>query len=985
MGWLDRWRFVSAVAEQASAVDVPAGRFVVDQASIGPELFGLPDWRALGTSAVVPRIRREAAMQVPAVKRARDLICGTIGALPAYILTPSNERRTRALFDQPEQDVPRSVTMTRTVEDMLFEGYAWWRVLELGWDGYPVRVRRLDATTVDVRGDQRVYVRPDGSVQGNAWEHVPDAQLIRFDAPSDPLLVAGARAIRTYLTLDAAASRYADAPGMIGWFTSREGADPGDTDEVQKMLDDWQAARIARVTGYVPDSLEYHQATVMAPKDMQLAEARDYAVLEIARLTGIDPEDLGVSTTSRTYANAVDRRMSLQDFTLGPFVTAIQDRLSMGDVTPRGTRVRLDFGGFTRSSEADRMATYKAATELGVYDLAEVQRREEQPQRAKPKPAAPPAPPAQPQEQPVDQSAQQSVPASVTFARETGLTFEAPAGAAFAVDGGQRTVTGLVVPYGAASSVKGGRRFRFAKGSLKYSDVGRVKLLRDHDHTKALGVAVKATETPAGMVATFRIARGPDGDAALALAEDGVLDGFSVGVDFQDDGLVLADDGVVDVSSAAWREASLTAVPSFDDARVSGVALTAERPDMECTSCGQVHAAGTPCAPSQTFTAPNTSTVQVQPAPGLGETIATALREGFAALAPTGREVIPAGRVPGGTLTVVEQPLYRFDGGRGQQCFSSDLINGLGKGDGEAAGRIQTFMDEQFAVTVANAATLNPNRQRPDMYVDQAEFLYPIWDTINKGTLSDNTPFVLPKFGTSSGLVGDHTEGIEPTGTGALTTTSQTITPTPLSGKTIINREVWDQGGNPQLDTILWRQIMRAYYEGLESYAAAQIAAIAGTITDINLGIAVVDAALEAAITSALASLQYIRGGNRMRDFFVQVDLYKALAAAKDSNGRKLFPIIAPQNATGESTAFYEAINVGGLKARPAWALAASGSVAASSWLFDREVMCGWASAPQKLTMDAIKVATVEIGVWGYKAFACTDVTFAREVIYDPV
>ena len=70
--------------------------------------------------------------------------------------------------------------------------------------------------------------------------------------------------------------------------------------------------------------------------------------------------------------------------------------------------------------------------------------------------------------------------------------------------------------------------------------------------------------------------------------------------------------------------------------------------------------------------------------------------------------------------------------------------------------------------------------------------------------------------------------------------------------------------------------------------------------------------------------------------------------------------------------------------ARPAWALAPTGVVAASSWLFDREVVHGWASAPQKLTMDAIKVATVEIGVWGYKAFACTDTSFAREVIYDP-
>jgi hypothetical protein len=226
---------------------------------------------------------------------------------------------------------------------------------------------------------------------------------------------------------------------------------------------------------------------------------------------------------------------------------------------------------------------------------------------------------------------------------------------------------------------------------------------------------------------------------------------------------------------------------------------------------------------------------------------------------------------------------------------------------------------------------------------------------------------------------------VEPTGTGALTTTSQTITPTALSGKTIIEREVWDQGGNPRLDAILWRQIVRAWFEGLEAYAVAQLNALAAGITDLTITTAAVDAALEASLTSQLAVLQYIRGGNRFRQFLVQVDLYKALIAAKDTNGRKLFPILNPQNATGTTDAFFADVMVGGLRARPAWALAPTGIVAASSWLFDAEVIHGWASAPQRLTMDAIKVATVEVGVWGYKAFAVTDTSFVREVVYDPV
>ena len=65
----------------------------------------------------------------------------------------------------------------------------------------------------------------------------------------------------------------------------------------------------------------------------------------------------------------------------------------------------------------------------------------------------------------------------------------------------------------------------------------------------------------------------------------------------------------------------------------------------------------------------------------------------------------------------------------------------------------------------------------------------------------------MPKFSTASGLVGAHTEGVEPT-PGAFTATNQTVTPAPVSGKIEINREVWDQGGSPQADGIIWAEML---------------------------------------------------------------------------------------------------------------------------------------------------------------------------------
>jgi hypothetical protein len=45
----------------------------------------------------------------------------------------------------------------------------------------------------------------------------------------------------------------------------------------------------------------------------------------------------------------------------------------------------------------------------------------------------------------------------------------------------------------------------------------------------------------------------------------------------------------------------------------------------------------------------------------------------------------------------------------------------------------------------------------------------------------------------------------------------------------------------------------------------------------------------------------------------------------------------------------------------------------------------GWATPPQRLTLDQVEVRYVHIGVWGYQASAISDITGVRELIFDPV
>jgi HK97 family phage portal protein len=372
VGFWSRLRFAAEVTAQ------PSHEFAVDADSVKPEFFGY--FKYDDYSVVATRVDRRLAMQVPAVKRVRDIICTTIGGLPLRFLDKEFEEQRNSLLDQPERNIPRSVTMSRTLEDMLFEGNAWWRITEEAY-GWPSKVVRLDPRSVVVKEDNRVYVNRAGQQQGTAPEYVPDSQLIRFPSPNDALLIAGARAIRTCLMLETAAARYAQSPMPQGIFTPTEGADPAEDDRIQAMLDNWKSARQLSADAYVPAGLTYSPLS-WNPSDLQLTEARQHAVLEIGRLCGVDGEDLGVSTTSRTYQNSVDRKQALIDFTLAGYINAVQDRLSMNDVTPRGYVSRFDYSGFLRSDESTRMTTYQTGLSLGVYDLDYVRQREELPPSA---------------------------------------------------------------------------------------------------------------------------------------------------------------------------------------------------------------------------------------------------------------------------------------------------------------------------------------------------------------------------------------------------------------------------------------------------------------------------------------------------------------------------------------------------------------------------------------------------------------------------
>jgi hypothetical protein len=368
----------SAAVETAEAVS-----FAVEAASV----VGLVGSGTTFTPTKAPRIDRDTAMQVGAVKHSHDLICPTAGGLPINLEGPGRTATPWSLFEQPERNVPASITFGRLFEDLFFEKIAWWDVTEIGWHSYPAFVKRLDPKRVQVDADRgTVYV--DGVERRDAGR-----TLIRFDTLVGGVLTEGARAVRTLLHLEHAAALAADGVPASEYFTPAQHMDPATTDEqILDMLNAYQQARRERRRAYVPAALEIHEGKGFNPEQLQLAQSRQAAVLEIARVTGVDPEELGVSTTSRTYANVFDRRKTFLDFTLGAYLKGVRDRLKMPDVTPRGYVPRFDLDDFLQTDTLTRYQTYAAGLAIGALDHDEMRAAEgKAPLAAPPAPVAPPA------------------------------------------------------------------------------------------------------------------------------------------------------------------------------------------------------------------------------------------------------------------------------------------------------------------------------------------------------------------------------------------------------------------------------------------------------------------------------------------------------------------------------------------------------------------------------------------------------------------
>lgn len=357
---------------------------------------------AFGLSADLDTITRTEAMRVPSVRRARATIAGTIGSM-RWETRRGNQRIDRPLIDHPDPNTTPQWLYTWTVDDLLFNGIAWWRVLDTDAQGYPTRVERVARERVMVSYADTMTPRgrvPAWRVYLDGREAGPE-ELIRFDGPDEGCLAYGASVLRTCVLLDQAVRRFARLDVPLGYLTPAEGAQElqtaagsagipnDDRSEVDVLLDNWEDARAHRSTAFLNRALTYQTVQFDADR-IQLAEARQYQAAEVARLMNLPPRYVNAPQASgMTYATTEGDRRDLLDTTLAQYIAAIAQRLSMPDVTPRGQSVGPDVASFLRGDTASVLAAAEVGIRSGVYDPNEI-RTDWLGLQARPLPAAPP-------------------------------------------------------------------------------------------------------------------------------------------------------------------------------------------------------------------------------------------------------------------------------------------------------------------------------------------------------------------------------------------------------------------------------------------------------------------------------------------------------------------------------------------------------------------------------------------------------------------
>jgi HK97 family phage portal protein len=323
-------------------------------------------------------VSRQMALGVPAIKRCRDLISGTIASIPLeyYKKSTGEHIAPPRWVEQPSVHQPRYVTMYFTLDSLLMYGQAFWQITEVyAEDGRMARANWIANTRVSFLTDPATNFVTEYSIDGKPVPMSGLGSLITFQK-DEGILSIGAQTIKAALDAQRAASVALATPSATG-FLKNTGADLP-PQEVSGLLAAWKRARQNNGTAYLTSTIDY-EPIGFSPKDMGYNDAIQNLATECARLCAVDPYYVSASqNTTMTYANVQDERKQMYAFTLQPYVSAIESRLSMNDVSTDGHYVKFALDdSFLRTEPMERLLVLEKMLALGLITTEQAMEMED--------------------------------------------------------------------------------------------------------------------------------------------------------------------------------------------------------------------------------------------------------------------------------------------------------------------------------------------------------------------------------------------------------------------------------------------------------------------------------------------------------------------------------------------------------------------------------------------------------------------------------
>lgn len=290
-------------------------------------------------------VTRAEAMSVPAVVKARHLICTTLARHPLRVFEGSTMLDEQpAWLDSTGTQTHPNTRMLWTLDDLVFAGWSLWAVERAGSD-------KADPITDAVRVPPEWWqFNGAGEIEVGS-EPAEDGSVILFSGPFEGLLEAAATTIRGARDIERAWVGRVRSP--IPAIDLHQTTDEQlEDDEIEALIDAWASARRdpEGAIAYTPHNIQANALGTEGSSGSSalFVEGRNAVRLDVANFTGLPAAllDGSMATASLTYSTTEGKRNEFADYSVGMWSDPIESRLSMDDVLPTGQRMAFDLSAY---------------------------------------------------------------------------------------------------------------------------------------------------------------------------------------------------------------------------------------------------------------------------------------------------------------------------------------------------------------------------------------------------------------------------------------------------------------------------------------------------------------------------------------------------------------------------------------------------------------------------------------------------------------